>query len=108
MKRPIFAYILYKLIINKEELSGTNKIGIYLSFINLLTKEAKYMESVKVINLLDEFRFRNILHSTAALWIFENHIGKSRSLLTKENISNTLEGAVIDKNDNAKKNNIKK
>ncbi|WP_217700455.1 pentapeptide repeat-containing protein, partial [Bacillus cereus] len=95
--------ILYKLIINKEVLSGTNKIGIYLSFINLLTKEAKYMESVKVINLLDEFRFRNILHSTAALWIFENHIGKSRSLLTKENISNTLEGAVIDKNDNAKK-----
>ncbi|PGH78778.1 hypothetical protein CN899_27510 [Bacillus thuringiensis] len=103
LKRPIFAYILYKLIINKEELSGTNKIGIYLSFINLLTKEAKYMESVKVINLLDEFRFRNILHSTAALWLFENQIGKSRSILTKENISNTLEGAVIDKHDSAKK-----
>ncbi|MED2832860.1 pentapeptide repeat-containing protein [Bacillus thuringiensis] len=103
MKRPIFAYILYKLIINKEELSDTNKIGIYLSFINLLTKEAKYMESVKVINLLDEFKFRNILHSTAALWLFENHSGKNRGLLTKENISNTLEGALIDKNDNGKK-----
>ncbi|WP_165498020.1 NACHT domain-containing protein [Bacillus thuringiensis] len=101
LRRPLFAYMIYKLIISNTELSATNKVGVYLSFINVLTKEAKYINdtnSLNQLNLLDEFRFRNILHSTAALWMHENY-KNGQGFLRKDDISNVLEGAIIDKND---------
>jgi len=101
LTRPIFAYILYKLIFNGTDLSSTNKVGIYLSFINLLTKEAKYINSLEKVNLKDEYRFRNILHSTAALWMYESYKSK-QGVLKKKDISNTIEGSKIDEKDENK------
>ncbi|MCM3143088.1 pentapeptide repeat-containing protein [Brevibacillus sp. MER 51] len=101
LKRPIFAYMIYKLIMSNTDLSTANKIGVYLSFVNVLTKEAKYINSVHKINLMDEYRFRNILHSTAALWMFETHKG-GNGFLKKHDISNTIEGAILDIKDEYK------
>ncbi|MFE4710693.1 pentapeptide repeat-containing protein [Paenibacillus sp. NPDC056722] len=98
LRRPIFNYMIYKLIISKANLSFSNKVGVFLSFINVLTKEAKYIDDIQDINLRDEYKFRNILHSTAALWMYENHKSNQGSL-KKQDISNTIEGAIIDKND---------
>ncbi|WP_151733044.1 pentapeptide repeat-containing protein [Paenibacillus tengchongensis] len=101
LRRPIFSYMIYKLIIGRADLSISNKVGIYLSFINVLTKEAKYMDSLKEVNLKDEYKFRNILHSTAALWMYETYKGNQGSL-RKQDISNTVDGSVIDVNDQVK------
>jgi hypothetical protein len=98
LKRPIFAYMIYKLILNKADLSYSNKVGIYLSFINVLTKEAKYINEVKNINIKDEFRFRNVLHATSALWMYETH-RNGQGFLKKHDISNTIDGSVIQKTD---------
>lgn len=101
IRRPIFSYMIYKLIISKEDISYTNKVGVYLSFVNLLTKKAKYKDEKLNINLKDEFRFRNILHSTAALWMYETH-KKGNGFLKRQDISNTIESAVINRNDEQK------
>lgn len=101
LRRPIFSYMIYKLILGKADLSTSNKVGIYLSFINVLTKEAKYIDSLKEVNLKDEYRFRNILHATSALWMYETYRGNQGSL-KKEDISNTIEGSIIDKSDKNK------
>lgn len=98
LRRPIFAYMLYKLILSKANLSYSNKVGVYLSFINVLTKEAKYIDAIQEINLKDEYKFRNILHSTSALWMYETH-RRNQGFLKKQDISNTIEGMVIDKED---------
>ncbi|MBE2219322.1 MAG: NACHT domain-containing protein, partial [Ignavibacteria bacterium] len=93
LRRPIFAYMVYQLINNNIDFRKIGKIGIYLSFLNLLTKEAKYINDVSYdVNLLEEFKFRNILHSTAALWQYERVRGKS---LTKVNICRTIESRNI-------------
>ncbi|MGV7116039.1 NACHT domain-containing protein [Paenibacillus kyungheensis] len=101
LRRPIFSYMLYKLIGNNTDISNTNKVGIYLSFVNVLTKEAKHVDSTKEINLKDEFKFRNILHSTSALWMYENH-SKGSGFLKREDISNTIASEIIDRNDQQK------
>lgn len=43
LKRPIFSYMIFQLIINNVDFSQIGKIGIYLSFLNLLTKEANIL-----------------------------------------------------------------
>ncbi|WP_311080766.1 pentapeptide repeat-containing protein [Paenibacillus polymyxa] len=101
LRRPIFSYMIYKLIINKADLSSSNKVGVYLSFINVLTKEAKYIDSLKEVNLKDEYKFRNILHATSALWMYETY-RSNQGFLKKHDISNTIEGSIIDKTDTNK------
>jgi hypothetical protein len=91
LQRPIFAYMIYRLIIKNIDFLKVGKIGIYLSFINLLSKEAKYMNDKTVkIDLKKEFEFRNILHATSALWQLERHKG-NQGFLKKADICRVLE-----------------
>ena len=91
LQRPIFAYMIYRLIIKNIDFLKVGKIGIYLSFINLLSKEAKYMNDKTVkVDLKKEFEFRNILHATSALWQIERHKG-NQGFLKKADICRVLE-----------------
>ncbi|MBP1680475.1 MAG: hypothetical protein H6Q35_814 [Proteobacteria bacterium] len=99
LKRPIFAYMIYQLIINNIDFSTIGKTGVYLSFLNLLTKEAKHMEDADCqFNLQEEIESRNILHSIAALWMYEKQQGK-HGTLKKADIFRVLEGKKINDND---------
>ncbi len=81
LKRPIFAYMIYQLILNNTNFLQMGKIGVYLSFLNILTKDAKHIEDSNYrVNLNEELRFRNILHSTSALWLKERQKGKQGTL----------------------------
>lgn len=77
LRRPIFAYMIYQLIRNNINVTTVGKIGVYLSFVNLLSKEAKYINDPDLqISLREQFEARNILHHTAALWLYERQQGK--------------------------------
>ena len=92
LRRPIFSYMIYQLIINNVDFQKVGKIGVYLSFLNLLTKEAKHIKDVNYrINLEEEFRFRNILHAIAALWMYQRQQGK-QGALNKADICRVLDG----------------
>ncbi len=99
LKRPIFAYMIYQLIINNIDFSTIGKTGVYLSFLNLLTKEAKHIDdSESEYNLQDEIESRNILHAISALWMYERQQGK-QGTLKKADIFRVLEGKKIYEND---------
>lgn len=96
LRRPIFAYMIYQLIINNIDFLKIGKIGIYLSFINLLTKDAKHIKDPNYsIKLEEEFQFRNVLHAISALWMYERHRGK-QGALKKADVCRVLDA----KNDN--------
>lgn len=100
LKRPIFAYMIYQLIVNNVDFSTIGKTGVYLSFLNLLTKDAKHVNDVDCqFNLQDEIESRNILHAIAALWMYEKQQGK-QGTLKKADIFRVLEGAKINDDDN--------
>ncbi len=91
LRRPIFAYMIYQLIINQVDFLSIGKIGVYLSFINLLTKKAKHIEDKDVvINQEEERRYRNILHSISALWMYKRQQGE-QGILHKADICRVLE-----------------
>ncbi len=92
LRRPIFSYMIYQLIINKIDFSTIGKIGVYLSFINLLTKDAKHIHDINYkVNLAQEFQFRNLLHSISALWMYQRQQGK-QGALKKADICRVLDG----------------
>lgn len=92
LRRPIFAYMIYQLILNNIDFLSVGKIGVYLSFLNLLTKEAKHIHDINYrINLKEEFKFRSILHAIAALWMYERQQGK-QGVLKKADICRVLDG----------------
>lgn len=95
LRRPIFGYMIYQLIINNIDFLKVGKIGVYLSFLNLLTKEAKHIKDPNYkVSLKEEFEFRNLLHTTSALWMFERHKG-NQGFLNKADLCRVLDG--IDK-----------
>jgi uncharacterized protein YjbI with pentapeptide repeats len=99
LRRPIFAYMIFKLIVNDVDFAAIGKIGIYLSFLNLLTREAKHVDDDRCIkNLAKEFEFRNILHATAALWMYERQQGK-QGFLKKADLCRVLDGEDKSEND---------
>jgi len=98
LRRPIFAYMIFKLLVNNIDFSLVGKIGVYLSFINLLTREAKYIEDQHQINLKQEFGFRNILHSIAALSMYEWHTDNQWKL-NKADICRVLDGENTNESD---------
>ncbi|MCK5055965.1 MAG: NACHT domain-containing protein [Candidatus Aminicenantes bacterium] len=92
LRRPIFAYMIYQLILNNIDFSALGKIGVYLSFLNLLTKDAKHIHDTGYrINLKTEFEFRNLLHATAALWMYQRQQGK-QGALKRADICRVLDG----------------
>jgi len=84
LQRPIFGYMIYRLLLSNIDFMKIGKIGVYLSFLNLLTKEAKYIDAVTV-DLEEEYASRNILHATAALWMYQKH-RYNTSTIKKEDI----------------------
>ncbi|MGN6418709.1 MAG: NACHT domain-containing protein [Pseudobacter sp.] len=92
LQRPIFAYMIYQLILNNIAINSIGKVGIYLSFLNLLTKEAKYVDDPGYKNKLqDQFEARNVLHHIAALWVYEREKGK-QGVLKKADICRLIGG----------------
>ncbi len=98
LRRPIFAYMIFKLLVNNIDFFKVGKIGVYLSFINLLTKEAKYIEGDSMVDLNKEFEFRNLLHSIAALSMYEWQITKKLEV-KKSDICRVLEGEMTSETD---------
>lgn len=99
LRRPIFAYMIYQLILNGVDFVAVGKIGVYLSFLNLLTKEAKHIDDAQhTINLKEEFESRTILHATAALWMYQRQNGK-QGVLKKADICRTIKGSPIAESD---------
>ena len=100
LRRPIFAYMIYQLIINEVNFLEAGKIGVYLSFLNLLSRDAKYINDPNyTVNLNEEFEYRNLLHAISSLWMFERHQGKQGSL-TKADICRVLDGTNKHESDN--------
>lgn len=99
LKRPIFAYMIYKLIISNSNFIDFGKVGVYISFLNQLSRDAKHKDdSNHKVSLKDEFVYRNILHSSALLWQYKRQSGEQTSL-TKADICRTIEEKEIDKDD---------
>jgi len=99
LRRPIFAYMIYRLIINNIDFLKVGRIGVYLSFLNFLTKDAKHIKDPHYeVNLEEEFKCRNILHATAALWMYESRKGKQGEL-KKASLCRVIKGEMISAND---------
>ncbi|PJE39863.1 MAG: hypothetical protein CUR32_11415 [Flavobacterium sp.] len=100
LRRPIFAYMIYQLLIHNIDFLSIGKIGVYLSFLNLLTKEAKHInDATYKVNLREELEFRNVLHATTSLWMYERQRGR-QGMLKKADICRVLEGKKISDFDN--------
>ncbi|HDR8424300.1 TPA: pentapeptide repeat-containing protein, partial [Bacillus cereus] len=87
ISRPIFAYMLYKLVYANQRIEIDNKLSIFISFINLLTKEAKYIKDDSLFHeykVIEELKHRNILHASAVNWQFKRHINEDNVLKVKE------------------------
>ncbi len=92
LRRPIFSYMIFQLIINNIDFSAVGKIGVYLSFLNLLTKDAKHIhDTTYSVNLEQEFEFRNLLHTIASLWMYKRQQGQ-QGALKKADICRVLDG----------------
>ncbi len=78
-RRPILAYMIFKLLQQHKEIQQGHRVGVYLSFINLLSKEAKHIGNKEMeTRLLTEITHRNLLYATAILWLRNrSHNGKS-------------------------------
>lgn len=64
-----------------------------------MTKEAKHIEDKNYkVNILDELKFRNILHSIAALWSYQRLRGQQGEL-KKIEICQLFEGKKLDEKD---------
>lgn len=101
LKRPIFAYMIYKLIVSNSNFIDLGKVGVYVSFLNQLSRDAKHKDDCNYeVTLKDEFIYRNILNASAILWQYKRQSGK-QTTLTKADICRTIEGEEIDKDDRA-------
>lgn len=99
LKRPIFGYMIYQLLINDYDFLKAGKIGVYLSFINLLSKEAKYIHDKNYsFSLVEQFESRNILHTIASLWVNQRSSGNQGSL-KKADICRAIAVDNLDVND---------
>lgn len=99
LKRPIFAYMIYKLIISNSNFIDFGKVGVYISFLNQLSRDAKHKnEPNHKVSLKEEFEYRNILHASAILWQFKRQNGEQTSL-TKADICRTIMEEEINKDD---------
>lgn len=96
LRRPIFSYMIVQLVVNNLDINSLGKIGIYMSFLNLLTKEAKHYEDKNYkVNLEEEFIFRDTLHSIASLWMLKKSNGE-QGALKKLEICSAIKGSKAD------------
>jgi hypothetical protein len=99
LRRPIFSYMIVYLLTNNIDIYNYGQIGIYISFINLLTKEAKFVNDQCVsVNLKMEYGYRNILHAVSALWMNDKSLNK-QGHMNKADICRVIKGKNIDADD---------
>ncbi|MGM9478034.1 SMEK domain-containing protein [Pedobacter sp. GSP4] len=99
LRKPIFAYMIYKLISMDTDFINLGKVSVYVSFLNQLTREAKHKDDYNYRpKLEEEYTYRNILHASAVLWQYKRQNGEQISL-TKADICRTIEGKQIDTDD---------
>jgi len=99
LRRPIFAYMIFQLILNNVDFLEIGKIGVYLSFINLLTRKAKHVNDPShEVNLTEEIQYRNILHSISSLWMYERQHSQ-QGILKKADICRVIEPKYSDETD---------
>ena len=99
LRRPIFAYMIFQLILNNVDFLEIGKIGVYLSFINLLTRKAKHINDTShKVNLTEEIKYRNILHSISSLWMYERQHSQ-QGILKKADICRVIEPKYSDETD---------
>jgi hypothetical protein len=107
LKRPIFAYMIYKLIASNSNFIDFGKVGVYISFLNQLSRDAKHKDDINYeVTLKDEFIYRNILTASSLLWQYKRQSGE-QTTLTKADICRTIENDEIDKDDRAVLNKFK-
>jgi uncharacterized protein YjbI with pentapeptide repeats len=79
LTRPILAYMLFKLLEQDYEIQRDSRLGVYLSFINLLTKDAKHVHDARkpdsALSYPEQLSYRNLLYATAVMWMKNRHIG---------------------------------
>ncbi|TNJ59079.1 NACHT domain-containing protein [Paenibacillus hemerocallicola] len=79
LTRPILAYMLFKLLEQDYEIQRDSRLGVYLSFINLLTKDAKHVHDERkpdsALSYPEQLSYRNLLYATAVMWMKNRHIG---------------------------------
>jgi len=91
--------MIYKLIISNTNFIDFGKVGVYISFLNQLSRDAKHKDDCNLkVSLKDEFVYRNILHASALLWQYKRQNGE-QTALTKADICRTIEEKEIDKDD---------
>lgn len=99
LRRPIFSYMILQMISKSISFDKAGKVGVYLSFINLLTKEAKYLHDNQYrVDLREQFKARNILHSTSAVWLY-NKNSNNTSEIKKADVCRVLEEDNINSDD---------
>lgn len=99
LKRPIFAYMIFKLITSNSNFIDFGKVGVYISFLNQLSRDAKHKDDLNhKVSIREEFIYRNVLHSSALLWQHKRQSGAQTSL-TKADICRVIEEKEIDKDD---------
>ncbi|MFA2807916.1 hypothetical protein [Bacillus mycoides] len=84
-RRPILAYMIFKLLQQHKEIQQGHRVSVYLSFINLLTKEAKHIGSKEMdTKLLTEITHRNLLYATAIMWMRNKSLHGKNYLLIQD------------------------
>ncbi|MBK1812150.1 trypsin-like peptidase domain-containing protein [Clostridium sp. YIM B02505] len=77
LKRPIMAYMLFKLLEQDYQIQKDSKLEVFLSFINMLTKDAKHINDRDKLNSTQEYiqhlSYRNLLYVTAVMWMQDRH-----------------------------------
>ena len=69
--------MIYKLIISNTNFIDFGKVGVYISFLNQLSRDAKHKDDCNLkVSLKDEFVYRNILHASALLWQYKRQNGE--------------------------------
>lgn len=75
LKRPIIAYMLFKLLEQDYEIQKDSKLEVFLSFINMLTEEAKHINDKDYgeKDYIQRLAHRNLLYVTAVMWMQNRH-----------------------------------
>lgn len=85
LRRPLLAYILYRLLSENYPLEKNNRLAIYLSFINLLTSNAKHIEEKdREYTVLEQLGNRVLLYAISVLWMTNRLEGTGGYLKTEQ------------------------
>jgi uncharacterized protein YjbI with pentapeptide repeats len=89
LRKPLFAYIIYKLLAKNINITTLDKTELFLIFINQLTIEAKYIKDSSLYEnynektikptLMNQIYYRTVLQYMAVLWIMNRSNFKDKN-----------------------------